>query len=133
MRLRLISSARSGSAATRSMSSSKVRLGSSIIAHSSPLNAAARPPASRSGSTRRGSFSSSCRPSALARRLAGSMVTTATLAPSAAIPSAIAADVVVLPTPPEPPHTHTRLPASRSETLIARQSRNDAFASRDAL
>ena len=58
--------------------------------------------ASRAGSTRRGSFSSCSSPSALASRLAGSIVTTATLAPRAAIPSAIAADVVVLPTPPEP-------------------------------
>ena len=99
-----------------------MRLGSSIMAHNSPLNAEVAP-ASRSGSTRRGSFSSSCRPSALASRLAGSMVTTATLAPSAAIPSAIAADVVVLPTPPDPPQTHTRLPASRSETLMGAQSR----------
>jgi hypothetical protein len=103
------------------MSSSNVRLGSSIIAHSSPRNGAVAP-ASRSGSTRRGSFSSSWSPSALARRLAGSIVTTATLAPSAAMPSAIAAEVVVLPTPPDPPHTHTRFPANRSEMLIAGES-----------
>src|SRR5205823_288157 len=50
---------------------------------------------------------------------AGSIVTTATLAPAAAIPSAMAADVVVLPTPPDPAHTHTRLPSSISATFTA--------------
>ena len=55
-----------------------------------------------SGSTRCGSLPSSSTPSALASRRAGSMVTTATRAPSAARPIASAADVVVLPTPPEP-------------------------------
>ena len=41
-------------------------------------------------------------PSESASRLAGSIVSTATFLPRAAIPAAIAADVVVLPTPPEP-------------------------------
>src|SRR5437764_276584 len=117
-RLALISSARSGVGATRSISSSKVRLGSSIIAHNSPVTSRP-PPASRSGSIRRGSFSSSASPSAFASRRAGSIVTTATFAPRAAIPSATAAEVVVLPTPPEPAHTQTRLPSSISTTLTA--------------
>ena len=41
------------------------------------------------------------------------------LGPRAAIPSAIAAEVVVLPTPPEPAQTHTRLPSSSSATLTS--------------
>ena len=62
------------------MSSSKVRLASSIIAHSSPRTSMPWP-ARRAGSTRRGSLPSSSSPSALASRRAGSMVTTATRAP----------------------------------------------------
>lgn len=48
------------------------------------------------------------------------MVTTATFAHSAAIPRATAAETVVLPTPPDPPHTHTRFPASSRVTLTDR-------------
>ena len=110
-RLALISSARSGVGAARSINSSKVRFGSSIIAHSSP-SISSPPLTSRSGSTRRGSLWSCSRPSAFASRFAGSIVTTATFAPCAAMPSAIAAEVVVLPTPPDPAHTQIRLPSS---------------------
>ena len=56
----------------------------------------------RRGRRALGSLPSSSRPSALASRLAGSMVTTATRLPCTASPSASAADVVVFPTPPEP-------------------------------
>src|SRR4051794_23082470 len=98
------------------MTSSNVRLASSIIAQSSPSSA--------SFSTLRGSFPSSSRPSELARRLAGSIVTTATLRPRAAIPSAIAADVVVLPTPPDPAQMQTRLPSSISATFTADDCRS---------
>ena len=63
------------------------------------------------------------RPSALASRRAGSMVTTATRAPSAARPMASAADVVVLPTPPEPAQTTMRLPARRALTATRSSSR----------
>ena len=48
-------------------------------------------------------------PSACASRLAGSMVSTTTVRPYSAARSAIAAAVVVLPTPPAPQHTTTRL------------------------
>src|SRR4051794_32472611 len=98
------------------MTSSKVRLASSIIAQSSP--------SSGSFSTLRGSFPSSSRPRELARRLAGSIVTTATLRPRAAMPSAIAAEVVVLPTPPDPAQMQTRLPSSISATFTAGDSRS---------
>ena len=97
------------------MSSSKVRLASSIIAHSSPRSSMPWP-AKRAGSTRCGSLPSSSSPSALASRRAGSIVTTATRAPSAARPMASAADVVVLPTPPEPAQMTMRLPARRALT-----------------
>ena len=62
------------------MSSSKVRLASSIIAHSSPCISMPWP-AKRAGSTRRGSLPSSSSPSEFASRLAGSIVTTATRVP----------------------------------------------------
>ncbi len=58
---------------------------------------------------------SSLIPSAFASRFAGSMVTTATFIPRAAMPIASAADVVVFPTPPEPAQMTMRLP-SRSGT-----------------
>ena len=92
------------------MSSSNVRLASSIIAHSSPRISIPWP-ANRAGSTSRGSLPSSVEPERVARRRAGSIVTTATRGPSAARPIAIAADVVVLPTPPEPAQMTTRLPS----------------------
>src|SRR6478735_2576725 len=51
-------------------------------------------------------------PSAWASRLAGSMVSTTTVRPYSAARKAIAAAVVVLPTPPAPQHTTTRLEVS---------------------
>ncbi len=93
------------SGACHSTISSKVRLGSSIIAHSSP--------ASPSTSTRRSSLPSSVRPSELASRRAGSIVSTATFFPRAAMPRAIAAEVVVFPTPPEPAQMQTCLRSSQ--------------------
>ena len=51
-------------------------------------------------------------PSACASRFAGSMVSTTTVRPYSAARSAIAAAVVVLPTPPAPQHTTTRLDVS---------------------
>ena len=51
-------------------------------------------------------------------RFAGSIVTTATFAPSAAAPIASAAAVVVLPTPPEPAQTTMRRPSMRSATEL---------------
>ena len=93
------------SGACHSISSSKVRLASSIIAHSSPSTPA---------STRRSSLPSSRSPSALASRRAGSIVSTATFFPRAAMPSAIAAEAVVLPTPPEPAQMQTCLRSSQS-------------------
>src|SRR3954470_22687392 len=106
MRFSKISSRVAASGASRSITSSNVRLASSIIAHNSP---------SRSSSTRCGSLPSSPTPSALASRFAGSMVTTATFIPRSAMPSASAAEVVVLPTPPDPAQMTMRLP-SRSGT-----------------
>ena len=121
MRLRITSSSVRRSGARCSISSSKVRLASSISAHSSPR--ISTPWAvKRSGSMRWGSLPSSARPSEFASRRAGSMVTTATFAPSAAAPMPSAADVVVLPTPPEPAHTTTRLPAISSATEVAQPS-----------
>ena len=79
-----------------------MRFASSCIAHSSPARSAP--------STRCGSLPSSSSPSAVASRRAGSIVTTATRLPSAASPSARAADVVVFPTPPEPATMTTRFP-----------------------
>ena len=61
-----------------------------------------------------GSLPSSSRPSEFASRRAGSIVTTATRAPSAAAPMAIAAAVVVLPTPPDPAQMTILRPAMRS-------------------
>src|SRR5215207_9924102 len=117
MRLARISSRVASSGASRSMTSSNVRLASSIIAHSSP--SISTPWGSkRSGSTRRGSLPSSAIPSALASRFAGSIVTTATFIPCAAMPIASAAEVVVLPTPPEPAQMTMRLPSSSGTTDV---------------
>ena len=74
------------------------------------------------GSTWRSRLPSSGSPSESARRFAGSIVSTATRLPRAAIPAAIAAEVVVLPTPPEPAQTQMRLPSSRSATPAIRPS-----------
>src|SRR6185437_6389994 len=86
--------------------SSKVRRMSSIIACSSPGTSAA-------SGTRCGVLTRPLTPSACASRLAGSIVKTQTLRPYSAARSAIAAAVVVLPTPPAPQHTTTRLDVSR--------------------
>src|SRR5215210_3724528 len=120
MRLARISSRVAASGASRSITSSNVRLASSIIAHSSP-RISTPCGAKRAASTRCGSLPSCARPSALARRLAGSIVTTATRSPWAAMPIASAAEVVVLPTPPEPAQITIRLPSSSGTTdVIAR-------------
>jgi hypothetical protein len=95
------------------MSSSKVRLASSISAHSSPVISMPCS-AKRASSMRCGSLPSSARPREFASRRAGSIVTTATRAPSAAAPMAIAAAVVVLPTPPDPAQMTILRPARRS-------------------
>src|SRR4051794_11753624 len=112
-----MSSRVAASGASRSMTSSNVRLASSIIAHSSP-SISTPWGAKRSGSTRCGSLPSSLIPSALASRRAGSMVITATFIPRAAIPIAKAAEVVVLPTPPEPAQMTMRLPSSSGTTDV---------------
>ena len=101
------------SGACHSTSSSKVRFGSSIIAHSSP---------STSAFTSRSSLPSSGRPSEFASRLAGSIVSTATFLPRAAMPRAMAAEVVVLPTPPEPAQMQTSLRSSQSAITACRSS-----------
>ena len=77
---------------------------SSIIASSEPS-----PPTPTTG---RGVLSSSSMPIDCASRRAGSMVSTTTFRPRSAARSASAADVVVLPTPPEP--QQTMMPVSGS-------------------
>src|SRR6202022_1598035 len=62
--------------------------------------------------TRCGELPRSLIPNAWARRLAGSMVRTTTVRPYSAARNAIAAAVVVLPTPPAPQHTMTRFDVS---------------------
>src|ERR671931_2694852 len=106
----------SSSGACRRTSSSKVAFASSIIAHSSPPSASTPASLNSAGSTWRSSFPSSGSPSESARRLAGSIVRTATFLPRAAIPAAIAAELVVFPTPPEPAQMQTRLRSSSSAT-----------------
>ena len=59
--------------------------------------------------TGRGTLSSASIPIDWASRRAGSMVSTTTLRPRSAARSASAAEVVVLPTPPEPQHTMIRV------------------------
>src|SRR4029077_3385746 len=78
---------------------------SSIIACSSPGTSGA-------SGTRCGELPRSLMPSAWASRLAGSIVSTTTVRPYSAARNAIAAAVVVLPTPPAPQHTTTRLEVS---------------------
>ena len=82
MRLARISSRVSSSGESRSTSSSNVRLGSSVIAHSSPLISTPAAGEARRIDERAGRCPSSSRPSASASRSAGSIVTTATRAPS---------------------------------------------------
>ena len=89
-------SACSGDDAYLAISSSKVPLGSSMRAHSSP---------GQSPSICRGVLARVSTPSASASRLAGSMVTTQARRPRRAASRAKAADTVVLPTPPDPQHT----------------------------
>ena len=115
MRLSRTRSRDSSSGAWRATSSSKVALASSIIAHSSPFIST---PcfSNRAGSTCVASLPSSFRPSESASRLAGSIVSTQTFRPRAAIPVAIAAEVVVLPTPPEPAQMQISLPSRISPT-----------------
>src|ERR687893_640981 len=116
MRFERIRSRVSASGACLSTTSSNVAFASSIIAHNSPPCASMPWRSKRAGSTRRSVFPSSGRPSESASRFAGSIVSTATFLPRAAMPAAIAAEVVVLPTPPEPAQMHTRLSARRSAT-----------------
>jgi hypothetical protein len=97
------------------MSSSKVRLASSIIAHSSP-SISIPWPAKRAGRRAR-LVAELLEPERVGQRRAGSMVTTGHALPARASPIASAADVVVLPTPPEPATMQTDLPSSRSATL----------------
>src|SRR5690242_4402782 len=78
---------------------------SSIIACSSPDTSGA-------SGTRWGVLPRSLIPSAWASRLAGSMVRTTTVRPYSAARNAIAAAVVVLPTPPAPQQTTTRFDLS---------------------
>ena len=116
MRLERMRSRVSSSGAWRRTSSSKVALASSIMAQSSPPLVSTPASENSAGSTRRSSLPSSGRPSESASRLAGSIVSTATFFPRAAIPTAIAAELVVFPTPPEPAQMQTRLPWSSSAT-----------------
>jgi hypothetical protein len=96
--------------------SSKVRRMSSIIAARLPLGS--KP----STSTSLGVLPSSRSPSACARRRAGSMVSTTVLRPRSAARTAIAAAVVVLPTPPEPQHTMTWMSGLSIRASTARRS-----------
>ena len=100
-------SACSGDDAYRRSSSSKVPLGSSMSAHSSP---------GQSPSIRRGVLARVSTPRASARRLAGSMVTTQARRPRRAASRAKAADTVVLPTPPDPQHTTMARSATISDS-----------------
>src|SRR6185295_20109188 len=117
MRFSRMRSRVSSSGAWRRTSSSKVAFASSIIAHSSPPWVSIPAFANRAGSTWRSSFPSSGSPSESASRFAGSIVRTTTFLPRAAIPVAIAAELVVFPTPPEPAQMQTRLRSSSSATL----------------
>ena len=74
------------------------------------------PPTSGTG---RGVLSSASMPIDCASRRAGSMVSTQTLRPRSAARRARAADVVVLPTPPEPQHTMIRVPGSSSRSSMS--------------
>src|SRR5262245_40351270 len=73
-----------------------------------------------SSGMRRSRWSSASRPSELASRFAGSMVSTSALRPARAAASARAAAVVVLPTPPEPTQMRMRRWAMRLVKLTAR-------------
>ncbi len=97
----------SGDDAYRVTRPSNVDFVSSIIAESAPPGTRSPFGSQRSVAISRGSFESSSRPSALARRLAGSMVTTSERRPRRAPSIASTAALVVLPTPPLPQHTTT--------------------------
>ena len=88
-----------------------------MSAHSSPVISTPWS-LNRAGSTSIGSLPSSSRPSESARRLAGSIVTTATFMPCSAMPIASAAAVVVLPTPPDPAHTTILRPFNTGATVV---------------
>src|SRR4051794_129282 len=90
--------------------SSNVLFMSSIIASSEP------PALASTSATARGVLSSSVSPIDCASRRAGSMVRTHTFRPRSAARSASAAEVVVLPTPPEPQHTMMDEASSRAST-----------------
>src|SRR5437764_12691272 len=116
----MIWAARSGLACACTISS-KVRRISSIIACRSPPATSI----SSVGLTLRGLLVSSRRPIDWASRRAGSIVSTTTERPRAAARNASAAAVVVLPTPPAPQHTITRVARSPSisSTSKGRKSR----------
>src|SRR5215210_4240097 len=120
MRFARMRSRVSSSGAWRRTSSSNVAFASSIIAQSSPPFVSTPSSANSSGSTWRSWLPSSGRPSESASRLAGSIVSTATFLPRAAIPVAIAAAHVVLPTPAEPAQMQIRLPSRMSATPAMR-------------
>src|SRR3954452_1940584 len=125
MRLASTSSRVRSSGARWSISWWNVRLASSIIAQSSPR--ISTPWAEkRRGSISFGSLPSTSRPSALASRRAGSIVTTATRSPRSAMPMATAAAVVVLPTPPGPAQMTIRRPASSGSTDVSIRTSGDA-------
>src|SRR6266403_1831877 len=91
---------------------------SSIIAASEPR--ATTPWRARTaGSTARGSSPSAPTPSESASRRAGSIVSTTARRPRSAPQSAIAAAVVVLPTPPEPTQMTTRWSRTRASSISA--------------
>src|SRR4051795_10339156 len=92
------------------------------MAHSSP---------DTSASTRVGSFVSDDSPSAFASRRAGSIVTTATFNPCAARPSATAAAVVVLPTPPDPAQMTIRFPSSKGSREVSMRTSDQALTHRE--
>src|SRR4051812_15293933 len=90
---------------------------SSIIACSSPVTSGA-------SGTRWGVLPRLSMPSACASRFAGSIVSTTTVRPYSAARSAMAAAVVVLPTPPAPQHTTTRLEVS--DRIVCKSSARGA-------
>src|SRR5256886_3602257 len=113
--------------ALRRTSSSQLRFRLSIIAHISP-RAVSFASAKWVASIRVSAFPRAFSPRLFARRRAGSMVRTSARLPSMAAPSARAAAVVVLPTPPEPTQQTILRPSSG---LTARpRSRATPFRSR---
>src|SRR6478735_727901 len=92
---------------------------SSIIASREPPPPFLETPTPGTG---RGVLSSASIPMDWASRRAGSMVSTTTLRPRSAARRASAADVVVLPTPPEPQHTMMLRSGSSSRASTSRTS-----------